>query len=54
MSAEAWRDSGTDVAPRAFAWQACHFQHLGLDSRGRRDTFGTSIDVSRNLATFWD
>ena len=31
MSAEAWRHSGTDVAPRSFAWQACHFQHLGLD-----------------------
>ena len=28
MSAEAWRHSGTDVAPRSFAWQACHFQHL--------------------------
>ena len=30
MSAEAWRHSGTDVAPRSFAWQARHFQHLGL------------------------
>ena len=50
MSAEAWRHSGTDVAPRSFAWQACHFQHLGLDSRGRRDTFCTSIDVSGSLA----
>ena len=34
------------MAPRSFAWQACHFQHLGLDSRGRRGTFCTSIDVS--------
>ena len=31
MSAEAWRHSGTDVAPRSFAWQACLFQHLGLE-----------------------
>ena len=57
MSAEAWRHSGTDVAPRSFAWQACHFQHLGLDLRGRRGTFCTSIDaidVSGSLATFWD
>ena len=46
MSAEAWRHSGTDVAPRSFAWQACHFQHLGLDLRGRRGTFCTSIDVA--------
>ena len=46
--------SGTDVAPRSFAWQACHFQHLGLDLRGRRGTFCTSIDVSRSLAAFWD
>ena len=42
MSAEAWRHSGTDVAPRSFAWQAWHFQHLGLDLRGRRGTFCTS------------
>ena len=54
MSAEAWRHSGTDVAPPSFAWQACHFQHLGHDSRGRRGTFCTSIDVSGSLATFWD
>ena len=54
MSAEAWRHSGTDVAPRSFAWQACHFQHLGLDSGGRRGTFCTCIEVSRSLATFWD
>ena len=54
MSAEAWRHSGTDVAPRSFAWQACHFQHLGLALRGSRGTFCTSIDVSGSLATFWD
>ena len=50
-SAEAWRHSGTDVAPRSLAWQACHFQHLGLDLRGRRGAF---CDVSGSLATFWD
>ena len=54
MSAEAWRLSGTDVAPRSFAWQACRFQHLGLDLRGRRGTFCASIDVSGSLATNWD
>ena len=54
VAPEAWRHSGTDVAPRSFAWQACHFQHLGLDSCGRRGTFCTSIDVSGSLATFWD
>ena len=53
MSAEAWRHSGTDVAPRSFAWQACHFQHLGLDSRGRRGTFCTSIDVSGRARFAW-
>ena len=45
MSAEAWRHSGTDVAPRSFAWQACRFQHLGLDLRGRRGTFCTSMSA---------
>ena len=49
MSAEAWRHSGTDVAPRSLAWQACHFQHLGRDLRGRRGTFCTSIYVSGSL-----
>ena len=39
MSAEAWRRSRTDVAPRSFAWQAWHFRHLRLDLRGRRGTF---------------
>ena len=53
-SAEAWRHSGTDVAPRSLAWQACHFQHLGLDLRGRRGALCTTIDVSGSLATFWD
>ena len=56
------------MAPRSLAWQACHFQHLGLDLRGRRGSFCTSIDVgtdvaprsfawqdvSGSLATFWD
>ena len=41
MSAEAWRRSRTDVAPRSFAWQAWHFRHLRLDLRGRRGTFAT-------------
>ena len=41
------------MAPRSFAWQACLFQHLGLDLRGRRGTFCTSIDVSGSLATNW-
>ena len=31
MSAEAWRRSRTDVAPRSFAWQAWHFRHLRRD-----------------------
>ena len=53
MSAEAWRHSGTDVAPRSLAWQACHFQHLGLDLRGRRGTFCTSIDVSGRARFAW-
>ena len=43
MSAEAWRRSRTDVAPRCFAWQAWHFRHLRLDLRGRRGTFCTTI-----------
>ena len=51
---EAWRHSGTDVAPRSLAWQACLFQHLGLDLGGRRDALCTTIDVSGSLATFWD
>ena len=51
MSAEAWRRSRTDVAPRSFAWQAWHFRHLRLDLRGRRGTFCTTIDVSGSLAT---
>ena len=54
MSAEAWRHSGTDVAPRSFAWQSCHFQHLGRDLRGRHGTFCTSIDVCGSLATTVD
>ena len=35
-------------------WQACHFQQLGLDLRGRRGTFCTPIDVSGSLATKGD
>ena len=54
MSAEAWRRRGTYLTPRLFVWQACHFQQLGLDLRGRRGTFGTSIDVSGSLATKGD
>ena len=42
------------MAPRSLAWQACHFQQLGLDLRGRRGTFCTSIDVSGSLATKGD
>ena len=46
MSAEARRRMGTDLAPLDLAWQACRpFQHLSLDLRGRRCTFGTPIDV---------
>ena len=51
MSAEARRRMGTDLAPLDFAWQAWHFQRLSLDLRGRRGTFGTSIDVSGSSAT---
>ena len=50
-SAEAWRRSRTDVAPRSFAWQAWHFRHLRLDLRGRRGAFCTTIEVSGSLAT---
>ena len=39
------------MAPRSLAWQACHFQHLGLDLRGRRGALCTTIDVSGSLAT---
>ena len=46
MSAEAWRRIGSDLAPLDLAWQACHFQHLRLDSRGRRGTFGTSLSTN--------
>ena len=53
MSAEAWRRIGSDSAPLDLAWQAWHFQHLRLDLRGRRGTFGTSIDVRGSLATNW-
>ena len=53
MSAEAWRRIGSDLAPLDLAWQAWHFQHLRLDVRGRRGTFGTSIDVHGSLATNW-
>ena len=53
MSAEAWRRIGSDLAPLDLAWQAWHFQHLRLDARGRRGTFGTSIDVRGSLATNW-
>ena len=54
MSAEAWRRMGMDLAPLDLAWQAWHFQHLRLDLRGRRDAFGTSIDVSGSVATNGD
>ena len=53
MSAEAWRRIGSDLAPLDLAWQAWRFQHLRLDLRGRRGTFGTSIDVRGSLATNW-
>ena len=54
MSAEAWRRSRTDVAPRSFiAWPAWHFRYLRLDLRGRRGTFATSIDVRGSSATNW-
>ena len=53
MSAEAWRRSRTDVAPRSFAWQAWHFRRLRLNLRGRRGTFATSIDVRGSSATNW-
>ena len=53
MSAEAWRRIGSDLAPLDLAWQAWRFQHLRLDVRGRRGTFGTSIDVRGSLATNW-
>ena len=49
MSAEAWRRSRTDVAPRSFAWQAWHFRHPRRDLRGRRGTFCTTIDVIATL-----
>ena len=52
MSAEAWRRKGADLTPRLFAWQACHFQHLRLDLRGRLDAFNC-VDVSGSLATNW-
>ena len=35
-------------------WQAWHFEHFRLALRGRRGTFGTSIDVSGSLATKGD
>ena len=54
MSAEAWRRRGTYLTPRLFVWQAWHFQHFRLALRGRRGTFGTSIDVSGGLATKGD
>ena len=54
MSAEARRRMGTDLAPLDLAWQAWHSQHLSLELRGRRGTFGTSIDVSGSLATNGD
>ena len=53
MSAEAWRRIGSDLAPLDLAWQAWHFQHLGLDLCGRRGTFATFIDVRGSLATNW-
>ena len=33
-----------------FSWQAWGFRYLRLDLRGRRDAFGTSIDVRGSLA----
>ena len=51
MSAEAWRQTGADLAPLPFAWQAWHFRELRLDLRGRRGTFSTCIDVCGGLAT---
>ena len=51
---------GSDLAPLDLAWQAWHFQRLRQDLRGRRgtfgtsiDAFGTSIDVRGSLATNW-
>ena len=40
--------------PRLFVWQAWFFQHLRLALRGRRATFGTSIDVGGSLVTKGD
>ena len=51
MSAEPWRRSGTPVAPRLFAWQACYFGGLRLDLRGRCSTLDTFVDVRGTLAT---
>ena len=49
MSAEPRRRTRTDWAPRLSAWQAWHFRRLRLYLRGRRGTFGTSIDVRGSL-----
>ena len=54
MSAEAWRRRWTHGRRLSSTWQAWHFQHLRLDLRGRRGTFGTFIDVRGSLATTVD
>ena len=46
------RRMGTDLAPLDLTWQAWHFQHLSLDLRGRRGSFGTSI-CQRKLGDEW-
>ena len=53
IDVEAWRHSGTDVAPRSLAWQACHFQHLGLDLRGRRGTPRCQRKLGDILGLMW-
>ena len=40
MSAEAWRRSRTDVAPRSFAWQACCFLYHHRCQRKLGDEVG--------------
>ena len=46
MSAEAWRRSGTDVAPRSFAWQAWYFLYLHRRQRKLGDVLGLMAGVA--------
>ena len=49
MSAEPWRRTRTDWAPRLSAWQAWYFWQRWLDLCGMRGTVGTFVDDLRNL-----